>query len=109
MTTQPPDPDSDATQPGAEEPTRSDSEAMLRVGSTRDRILGTTVDKYSIKRVIGEGGMGVVYEAVQHSPRRTVALKMMKHGVTSKSALRRFEYEAQTLGRLRHDGYAPTY
>jgi tetratricopeptide (TPR) repeat protein/tRNA A-37 threonylcarbamoyl transferase component Bud32 len=109
MTTQPPDPDSDATQPGAEEPTRSDSEAMLRVGSTRDRILGTTVDKYSIKRVIGEGGMGVVYEAVQHSPRRTVALKMMKHGVTSKSALRRFEYEAQTLGRLRHDGIAQIY
>ena len=109
MTTQPPDPDSDATQPGAEEPTRSDSEAMLRVGSTRDRILGTTVDKYSIKRVIGEGGMGVVYGAVQHSPRRTVALKMMKHGVTSKSALRRFEYEAQTLGRLRHDGIAQIY
>ncbi len=75
----------------------------------RDPILGTTVDQYSIKRVIGEGGMGVVYEALQQSPRRTVALKMMKRGVTSRSALRRFEYEAQTLGRLRHDGIAQIY
>ena len=34
---------------------------------------------------------------------------MMKRGVTSKSAMRRFEYEAQTLGRLRHDGIAQIY
>ncbi|MDP7030654.1 MAG: serine/threonine-protein kinase, partial [Phycisphaerales bacterium] len=59
--------------------------------------------------MIGEGGMGVVYEALQQSPRRTIALKMMKRGVTSKSAMRRFEYEAQTLGRLRHDGVAQIY
>ncbi|MDP6891028.1 MAG: serine/threonine-protein kinase, partial [Phycisphaerales bacterium] len=74
-----------------------------------DPMLGSTVERYTIKRVIGSGGMGIVYEAVQKSPRRTIALKMMKRGVTSKSALRRFEYEAQTLGRLRHEGIAQIF
>jgi len=109
MTEQPPNPDPGAEQPGSEDTTRRDSEALLRAKPTRDPLIGTKVDQYSIKRVIGEGGMGVVYEALQQSPRRTVALKMMKLGVTSKSALRRFEYEAQTLGRLRHDGIAQIY
>jgi len=104
-----PDPDPGAGQPGSEDQTLRDSEAMLRGKPAQDPLIGTAVDQYSIKRVIGEGGMGVVYEALQQSPRRTVALKMMKQGVTSKSALRRFEYEAQTLGRLRHDGIAQIY
>ncbi|MCH2141293.1 MAG: serine/threonine-protein kinase, partial [Phycisphaerales bacterium] len=65
--------------------------------------------RYKLRRIIGEGGMGVVYEAVQQSPRRTVALKMIRRGVTSRSALRRFAYEAQTLGRLHHEGIAQIY
>jgi serine/threonine protein kinase len=109
MTDQPPNQDPRAAKPGPEEPTRCDSEAMLGGKPPQDPLIGTKVDQYSIKRVIGEGGMGVVYEALQHSPRRIVALKMMKRGVTSKSAMRRFEYEAQTLGRLRHDGIAQIY
>ncbi len=109
MTDQPPNPDPDAAKPGPEDTTRRDSEAMLGGKPSRDPLVGTTVDQYSIKRVIGSGGMGVVYQAMQKSPRRTVALKMMKRGVTSKNALRRFEYEAQTLGRLRHDGIAQIY
>jgi len=47
-----------------------------------------------------------VYEAVQEKPRRSVAVKVMKHGVASASALRRFEYEAQLLARLSHPGIA---
>jgi tRNA A-37 threonylcarbamoyl transferase component Bud32 len=109
MTDQPPNPDPDAAKPGSEESTRRDSEARLRGKPPQDPLIGTKVDQYSIRRVIGEGGMGVVYDAIQQSPRRTVALKMMKRGVTSKSALRRFEYEAKTLGRLRHDGIAQIY
>ena len=114
MTEQPPNQDPGAPKPGSEEPTlhnseAMNSEAMLRGEPTQDPLIGTKVDQYTIKRVIGEGGMGVVYEALQQSPRRTVALKMMRRGVTSKSAMRRFEYEAQTLGRLRHDGIAQIY
>ena len=69
----------------------------------------TRIGRYHIKREIASGGMGTVYEATQENPRRVVALKVMKHGVASRSALRRFEYEAQLLGRLRHPGIAQVY
>ncbi len=62
-----------------------------------------------IRRVIASGGMGTVYEAVQEHPRRSVAVKVMRQGVASRSALRRFEYEAQLLGRLSHPHIAQIY
>ena len=67
---------------------------------------GQRIGRYHVKRLIGSGGMGAVYEAVQDQPRRTVALKVMRRGIASRSALRRFEYEAQLLARLRHPGIA---
>ncbi len=70
---------------------------------------GWRVGRYRVKRLIGSGGMGAVYEAVQEQPRRTVALKVMRRGITSKSALRRFEYESQLLARLRHPGIAQVF
>jgi serine/threonine protein kinase len=69
----------------------------------------TKIGHYHIKRVISVGGMGVVYEAIQDHPRRTVALKIVKQGVASRSALRRFAYETQILARLRHPGIAQVY
>jgi tetratricopeptide (TPR) repeat protein/tRNA A-37 threonylcarbamoyl transferase component Bud32 len=67
------------------------------------------IGHYRIKRAIAAGGMGVVYEAVQEHPRRTVALKIIKRGIASRSALRRFEFESQILARLRHPGIAEVY
>jgi serine/threonine protein kinase len=60
------------------------------------------VGAYRIIRVIGQGGMGVVYEARQESPQRTVALKVISPGIMSDELLRRFKYEADVLGRLQH-------
>lgn len=71
--------------------------------------LPKNVGKYRIVRLIGAGGMGAVYEAEQDSPRRSVALKLMKSGIASPSAMRRFEYESQVLGRLRHPGIAQVF
>ena len=79
-------------------PSRPDVDGRLAEGST--------LGNYTIKRIIGSGGMGRVYEARQDNPRRTVAIKVMSRGMTSASALRRFEFEAQVLGRLRHPGIA---
>ncbi|MFZ4722457.1 MAG: WD40 repeat domain-containing serine/threonine protein kinase [Phycisphaerales bacterium] len=79
-------------------PARADVDGRLSEGST--------LGNYTIKRIIGSGGMGRVYEARQENPRRTVAIKVMSRGMTSASALRRFEFEAQVLGRLRHPGIA---
>ena len=67
------------------------------------------IGDYKVRRAIGSGGMGTVYEAIQESPRRKVAIKVMRSGVTSRSAMRRFEYESQILGRLSHRCIAQVY
>jgi tetratricopeptide (TPR) repeat protein/predicted Ser/Thr protein kinase/TolB-like protein len=67
------------------------------------------IGHYRIIRLLGEGGMGAVYEAEQETPRRTVALKIIKPGFGSAGHLRRFEKEAQALGRLQHPGIAQIY
>ena len=64
---------------------------------------------YSIVRLLGEGGMGAVYEAEQDSPRRPVALKVVRPGLASPALLKRFTHEAQILGRLHHPGIAQVY
>lgn len=64
---------------------------------------------FRIQRVLGVGGMGIVYLAAQDKPRRTVALKVIKPGLATPSILRRFEHEAEVLGRLHHPGIAQVY
>ncbi len=65
--------------------------------------------RYTIKRVLGEGGMGTVYLAEQENPRREVALKVIRAGYLAPEMLRRFELESQVLGRLQHPGIAQIY
>ena len=67
------------------------------------------IGRYRILRVIGEGGMGTVYEAEQDKPRRVVALKVIRPGYASPQLLKRFEQESQVLGRLQHPGIAQIY
>src|SRR4030095_16075020 len=67
------------------------------------------VGRYTITRLIGEGGMGAVAEAEQDQPRRTVALKVIKPGLAGPELLRRFAQESQALGRLQHPGIAQIY
>ena len=69
----------------------------------------TSIGRYRIVRLLGEGGMGAVYEAEQDQPRRRVALKVIKTAWASPDLLRRFEQEFQTLGRLHHPGIAQIY
>ena len=78
-------------------------------GVTNDPLIGTKIGSCTLKRLIGSGGMGTVYEAMQENPRRRVAIKMMKRGITSRSALRRFKFESQTLARLQHPHIAQVY
>jgi WD40 repeat protein/predicted Ser/Thr protein kinase len=67
------------------------------------------VGHYRILRRIAEGGMGAVYEAEQDSPRRTVALKVVRAGIASPALVKRLTHEAQILGRLHHPGIAQVY
>ncbi|MGH9660283.1 MAG: serine/threonine-protein kinase, partial [Bryobacteraceae bacterium] len=75
-------------------------------GTRRERPLPATIGRYRVLGLIGEGGMGAVYEAEQEQPRRTVALKVVKPGRTGPEVLRRFEHESQSLARLQHPGIA---
>ena len=74
-----------------------------------NRFIGTRIGAYDVHRLIAAGGMGAVFEATQDRPRRTVALKLIRQGIASRAALRRFEYETQILARLRHPGIAQIY
>jgi len=68
-----------------------------------------TFGGYRLIRRLGEGAMGLVYEAEQRQPPRTVALKLLWAGGTSPAALRRFEHEAALLGRLNHPAVAQVF
>ena len=68
-----------------------------------------TFGRYRILRLVGEGGMGAVYEAEQDHPHRTVALKVIKTGLLNPELLRRFTQESETLARLHHPGIAQVY
>jgi tetratricopeptide (TPR) repeat protein/tRNA A-37 threonylcarbamoyl transferase component Bud32 len=70
---------------------------------------GARCGRYRLLRLIGRGGMGAVYEAEQDSPRRIVALKVIKPGLASEELARRFSQESQALGRLQHPGIAQIY
>jgi eukaryotic-like serine/threonine-protein kinase len=73
------------------------------------RPLPSHLGRYRILRLVGEGGMGAVYEAEQENPRRPVALKVIRCGVPTAELQRRFERESQILGRLHHPGIAQIY
>jgi WD40 repeat protein/serine/threonine protein kinase len=79
------------------------------IGRRADTMLERQIGQYRVVRLIGSGGMGTVYEASQEHPARRVALKVMKPGFATHSALRRFAHEAEILARLRHPGIAQVY
>ncbi len=67
------------------------------------------IGPYQILGVLGAGGMSIVYRARQSFPDRVVALKVLRRGALSPTALRRFHAEVQTLARLSHPNIAQVY
>jgi len=68
------------------------------------------IGPYRIVRVLGEGGMGIVYEAVDTGPvRRHVALKIVRVGLNSREVKARFEAERQALALMDHTGIAKVF
>ena len=73
----------------------------------------TRLGKYEIKRELGRGAMGVVYEAIDPLIQRTVAIKTILKSSVDKSeeqeAFKRLRHEAQAVGRLAHPKIVAIY
>ncbi|MBI4867947.1 MAG: protein kinase [Candidatus Wallbacteria bacterium] len=81
------------------------SEPKHRVQFTPDFL-----DRYSIKRVLGEGGSGIVYEAEQKSLGRVVAIKFLSNNLfQEEEAVRRFLDEGKITARLQHGNIVTIY
>jgi eukaryotic-like serine/threonine-protein kinase len=63
---------------------------------------GTQLGAYRIESIIGKGGMGVVYRALDTRLNRPVAVKFLFDGMADPAARRRFQREAQTASSLNH-------
>jgi serine/threonine protein kinase len=78
--------------------------------SDRSSALPSAIGRYKILGKLGEGGMGVVYEAEQQHPRRKVAVKVVRGGqLVDEHQVRMFQREADTLARLKHANIAAIY
>jgi serine/threonine protein kinase/Flp pilus assembly protein TadD len=83
--------------------------SSVQVGGLMERP-GTRIGCYKLLRLLGEGGMGMVYLAEQEQLiRRRVALKIIKPGMDSKKVLARFEAERQALALLDHPNIAQVH
>lgn len=67
------------------------------------------IGEFHLKREIGVGGMGKVYEAVDANLGRMVAIKVIKPGYGDPAAISRFRAESQTLAKFAHPGIAQVY
>jgi serine/threonine protein kinase/tetratricopeptide (TPR) repeat protein len=68
---------------------------------------GALIGPYKLMEKIGEGGMGLVFVALQQQPlRRKVALKVIKPGMDTRQVIARFEAERQALALMDHPNIA---
>ncbi len=71
--------------------------------------LGQVLGPYRLQRVLGEGGMGVVYLAAREDLGSVAAIKILRDASLSPSRLERFAAEQRTLAGLRHPAIAQIY
>ncbi len=101
--------------PYGKPPTPAKTPMPIREGSASKNIQSTApipekLGGYRIVRLLGEGGMGAVYEAKQLSLDRQVALKTIRGKVTNNaSALARFTREAYAAAQLNHHNVTQIY
>ena len=83
-------------------------EALGRV--PLQELVGKQLGDYSLKRVLGHGSMGVVFEAIHAKLGRRVALKVLPPGLgATEKAIQRFLREAQAVAQLSHENIVPIY
>lgn len=72
--------------------------------SQADPVLGKTVGDFCLQSKLGEGGMGIVYRAVNERTHQEAAVKILRtHLTTNERVVKRFHREAQAQNLLRHE------
>jgi len=85
---------------------RADADERLPL----QELVGTTLGEYRIRRILGHGSMGVVFEAHHEKLGRKVALKALPPGLgATEKAIQRFLREAQAVAQLSHEAIVPIY
>ncbi|NWF69256.1 MAG: protein kinase [Chloroflexi bacterium] len=66
-------------------------------------LVGQTLDHYRVEQLLGQGGMGMIYQAIDINTQRPVALKVMHDHLTNNQQFKqRFQQEAETVAGLDH-------
>ena len=92
---------------------RESSEVVALVGPGAegpDPQIGRTIAGYLLERKIGQGGMGVVYQARQVSLDRIVAIKILTKALSDNvEFIKRFQREARSIARINHPNIVAVY
>ena len=103
----PPPAEEQATALDLDAPTLPDADGGRRTGYRSDSI---RIPNYRILELLGAGGMGEVWAAMQEQPiRRKVALKVIKLGMDSRQIVARFQHERRALALMSHPNIAAVY
>jgi eukaryotic-like serine/threonine-protein kinase len=80
--------------------------AHALLGNSGDSFSGTMLGPYRVRRVLGEGGMGIVYLAEHEDIGSEVAVKVLRDATLSPARRTRFEQEKRSLALLEHPSIA---
>ncbi len=81
---------------------------MRRVFSA-DFLVGKTIGKYKIEKILGTGGMGVVYYGIHTKLNRKVAIKVIIPNLDDEGYQKRFQKEARILAEFKHPNIVEIY
>lgn len=100
----------DSTSRSVTEGSPGDTVPIRTLGNAEDDFETHHAPEYKLLKILGEGGMGVVWSARQTSVDRDVAVKMIKGPLASKAVQRqKFLAEAIVTGDLDHPNIVPIY
>ena len=75
-----------------------------------DKLIGQTLNRYKLVKLLGEGGMGAVFKGYDVTLQRDVAIKIMHpHFAHQQNFQERFLQEARTAGQIDHVGVVKVY
>lgn len=91
--------------------TAATAEAFEQPRAVQEPAIPAQIGPFKIKRLIGQGGMGVVYLGVRAEGRfqQRAAVKVVKRGIDTDDVLYRFELERQLLSAMNHPNIARVF